>query len=77
MKNHIVEAGDQFIFGDVQKIPIWVVEVGSEVVHISVDHPLAGLRLEVEIEVLEVREATAEELEHEHPHFEGEVYAEE
>ena len=69
-----VEAGDYLVFEgeDGEEMPIWVVEVEDDVVHIDVDHPLAGMRLHFDVEVLEVREATVEELDHGHPHFEGE-----
>ena len=40
---------------------------------ITVDgnHPLAGIDLKFDVEILEIREATAEELEHGHVHGEG------
>jgi FKBP-type peptidyl-prolyl cis-trans isomerase SlyD len=40
-------------------------------VYVSGNHPLAGMQLHFAIEVLEVREATAEELEHGHVHGAG------
>jgi len=40
---------------------------------ITVDgnHPLAGIDLKFDVEILEVRDATEEELEHGHVHGEG------
>jgi FKBP-type peptidyl-prolyl cis-trans isomerase SlyD len=48
--------------------PVTVTEVGEEQVKIDANHPLAGHTLHFDVTVVEVREATAEELEHGHPH---------
>lgn len=50
-----------------------VIVVGMEDDTITVDgnHPLAGIDLKFEVEILEVREATEEELSHGHVHGEG------
>lgn len=45
-----------------------VQEVGDEEVTINGNHPLAGMTLNFDVEVVEVREATSEELEHGHVH---------
>ncbi len=45
-----------------------VVEVEDETVTIDGNHPLAGQTLNFEIEVIGIREATADELEHGHVH---------
>ena len=45
--------------------------VGMSVVDVDLNHPMAGKDLRFDIEVVEVREATAEELEHGHVHGEG------
>lgn len=47
---------------------VFVVEVKDDVVLVDTDHPLAGENLHFEVEVLDVREATAVELSHGHPH---------
>ncbi len=52
--------------GQVQVITIK--EVTEEGILVDGNHPLAGKVLNFEVEVMEVREATAEELDHGHPH---------
>lgn len=49
-----------------------VIDVTDDEVTVDGNHPLSGLDLRFDVEVLEVREATAEELEHGHIHSEGE-----
>ncbi len=48
-----------------------VIDVQDDVITVDGNHPLAGLDLSFDVEILEVREATAEELEHGHVHSEG------
>lgn len=48
-----------------------VVKVGRFNVDVDPNHPLAGLTLHFEIELVDVREATAEELAHGHAHGPG------
>jgi len=45
-----------------------VTQVAQDVVTVDANHPLAGQTLHFEVEISEVREATAEELEHGHVH---------
>ncbi len=45
-----------------------VVETSEEEVVVDGNHPLAGVPLTFEVEVVDVRDATAEELEHGHAH---------
>lgn len=47
---------------------ITVVEIGDEIVTVDANHPLAGVTLNFAVTVREVREATAEEIEHGHVH---------
>jgi FKBP-type peptidyl-prolyl cis-trans isomerase SlyD len=52
-------------------IPLWVREVGEKTVTLDGNHPLSGKALHFDVKVRDVREATAEELEHGHAHGEG------
>lgn len=50
---------------------VTVVKAGQFMVEVDTNHPLAGQTLRFEIEIVSVREATAEELAHGHVHGEG------
>ena len=50
---------------------VTVEKVGMSVVDVDLNHPMAGKDLDFDIEVVEVREASAEELEHGHVHGDG------
>jgi FKBP-type peptidyl-prolyl cis-trans isomerase SlyD len=49
-------------------VPLWIARVEDDVVHVDLNHPLAGEVLTFDVEVVSVRAATGEELEHGHPH---------
>jgi FKBP-type peptidyl-prolyl cis-trans isomerase SlyD len=51
--------------------PARVLKVGHFNVDLDLNHPLAGVTLVFDIEIVDVREATAEELEHGHAHGPG------
>lgn len=51
-----------------EEIPFVVQKVEDEVVTIDLNHPLAGKTLHFDITIREVRQASAEELEHGHAH---------
>ena len=53
---------------DEEVVPLWVVAVDDEFVHVDLNHPLAGETLHFEVTVLELRAALANELAHGHPH---------
>ncbi|MCE2944929.1 MAG: peptidylprolyl isomerase [Lysobacteraceae bacterium] len=53
--------------------PVTVQKVGLSVVDVDLNHPMAGKTLVFDVEVLDVREATAEEKDHGHVHGEGGV----
>lgn len=46
-------------------------DIDGEEVTVDGNHPLAGQRLHFKVKVMEVRQASAEEIEHGHPHQEG------
>nr|WP_203434401.1 peptidylprolyl isomerase [Nitrosococcus halophilus] len=50
---------------------ITVTEIGTEQVMVDANHPLAGETLDFDVEVVDIREATEEELEHGHVHGAG------
>jgi len=50
---------------------VTIEKVGMSVVDVDLNHPMAGKDLHFDIDVVEVREATAEELEHGHVHGDG------
>lgn len=47
---------------------ITVIDVDGDQVTIDGNHPLAGVRLNFQVKVMDIRDATAEELEHGHVH---------
>jgi FKBP-type peptidyl-prolyl cis-trans isomerase SlyD len=51
-----------------QPMAVWVTHVEPDLIYVSTDHPLAGMELHYDVEVVEVRDATQEELVHGHPH---------
>lgn len=48
-----------------------VVEIGTDAIKMDFNHPLAGMVMHFDGKVAEVREATAEEMDHGHVHGEG------
>ncbi len=48
-----------------------VVKIGKFMADVDFNHPLAGKTLKFDVEIVEVREATQEELEHGHAHGDG------
>lgn len=69
-KDFPVEEGMQFQadLGEGRKSVFTITEVHETEVKVDGNHPLAGETLNFDIEVLEVRKATKEELEHGHSH---------
>jgi FKBP-type peptidyl-prolyl cis-trans isomerase SlyD len=49
-------------------MPIWVTKVQGRTIHVSPEHPLAGVTLCFDVTVREVRDATDEEVAHGHAH---------
>lgn len=48
--------------------PVWVLQANAETVTLDLNHPLAGERLHFEVEVLDIRPATQDEIAHGHAH---------
>lgn len=65
----VIEIGMQFQAQTAQgPIPVTVVAVEEETVTLDGNHELAGVRLNFAVQVTEVREASAEEIDHGHVH---------
>lgn len=65
----VVNVGMQFRAGNENgQYIVTVVEVGEETVTVDGNHPLAGVELHFNVEVMEVRDASAEEIAHGHVH---------
>ncbi len=64
-----LSVGMQFrVDSDNGPMVITIVEVAEEVVTIDANHPLAGVNLNFDVTVREIRDATADEIEHGHVH---------
>ena len=50
---------------------VTIQKVGMSVVDVDLNHPMAGKDLHFDVEIVDVREASPEELEHGHVHGEG------
>ena len=70
-----IEVGQQFHAqaGDGQTVTVTVAAVDGDDITIDGNHPLAGTRLNFEIDIVDVRDATAEELSHGHVHATAEA----
>lgn len=67
-----IEPGMQFnAQSDIGPMTVMVTEVTEDKVTVDGNHPLAGKNLNFVVEVTDVREATAEEIEHGHVHGPG------
>lgn len=53
---------------DGEPFPVWIAEVGDDEVLLDPNHPLAGETLHFDVEVVGIRAATKDEVEHGHPH---------
>lgn len=51
-----------------EHMPVWISEVTDDAVYLDANHPLAGVTLHFEVEIVAIRDATAEEQIHGHPH---------
>ena len=71
-----IAIGMQFMaeLGDGRKHPFRVVEMQEDNINIDGNHPLAGQTLHFSVEVMGLRDAKPEELEHGHSHGEGSAH---
>lgn len=58
-------------FSTNQGAVVTVTDVGLENVTVDANHPLAGVELNFDVEIMEVRNATSEEINHGHVHGQG------
>lgn len=65
-----LEVGMQFAAQgpDDEVVPIWIAGFNGDRVLVESQHPLAGATLHFDVEIVAVRDATADELSHGHPH---------
>jgi FKBP-type peptidyl-prolyl cis-trans isomerase SlyD len=56
---------------DGQHIPLWIDRIEGDTVYVDHNHPLAGVTLHFAVEITGIRDATAEEQAHGHPHGPG------
>ncbi|HTQ31272.1 MAG TPA: peptidylprolyl isomerase [Opitutaceae bacterium] len=67
-----LRVGDQFRAGDDRAAPVvTVVAIDGDEILLDANHPLAGLDLAFEVEIIAVRPATPEERRHGHAHGPG------
>ena len=52
---------------------VTVIKVGATVVDVDLNHPMAGKSLQFDVEIVDVREASQEEIDHGHVHGDGGV----
>lgn len=51
-----------------QQMPFYIQEIEGEEITIDFNHPLAGQKLEFDVKLVDVRDATSEEITHGHAH---------
>lgn len=68
-----IEVGMTYIANspDGKQMPFLVSEINDQDITIDFNHPLAGKDLEFDVELLDVRDATSEEMQHGHAHGAG------
>lgn len=68
-----LQPGMQFVANspEGQQMPFIISEVKENNITIDFNHPLAGKNLEFDVELIDIRDATAEELSHGHVHGPG------
>jgi len=71
--DHKIAVGMQFMseLPDGKKHPFNVIEINGDKILVDGNHPLAGQTLQFSVEIIDIRDATQEELQHGHAHGEG------
>lgn len=57
-----------------QEYPVYIAEIGDESVKLDFNHPLAGETLHYKVRIVALRDATTEELAHDHVHGPGHAH---
>ncbi|HCY76852.1 MAG: peptidylprolyl isomerase [Ignavibacterium sp.] len=72
-QDFVLEAGMEYMASNPEgvQMPFIITSVEDETVTIDFNHPLAGKNLNFDLELVDVRDATAEELAHGHVHGAG------
>lgn len=64
-----IQIGDEFLPEQQEDAhPFRVIEIAEDYVVLDANHPLAGVDLTFDVEVVNIREATEDEIEHHHAH---------
>jgi len=64
-----LEVGMQFMAESPRgPVPLWITDIDGDTITIDQNHPLAGETLHFDVEITEIRDASAEEIQHGHPH---------
>ena len=51
-----------------QELPLWITNIDGDTIQVDQNHPLAGETLNFDVEIVDVRDATDEEIDHGHAH---------
>ena len=72
-EDFVLEIGMEYIASnpDGVQMPFTITKVDGEEITIDFNHPLAGINLNFDIELIDVRDATTDELNHGHVHGAG------
>lgn len=72
-KDFVLEVGMEYMASNPEgvQMPFTIIEVNDDEITIDFNHPFAGINLNFDLELLDVRDATTEELAHGHVHGPG------
>jgi FKBP-type peptidyl-prolyl cis-trans isomerase SlyD len=72
-EDFVLEVGMEYMASNPEgvQMPFIITNVDGDAITIDFNHPLAGMNLNFEIELIDVRDATADELNHGHVHGVG------